>query len=195
MGMNIKDGNSGNILAVTADNHARTRSIVRTEAQASVDGGDGFNINTGLINLNTSTASAILYIQNDSNRVLVLENIKVGVAGGGTTNDNTLVTIIRNPTAGTIISNAVDVNISVNRNFSDDTDIDGLNFKGAEGNTITGGEDIDIIGLPPGGEPFFSTVDFHLSKGKSMAVTADTNTTSGNTSIYVAVSAHYMPEI
>ncbi len=195
MSMTIKDGSSGKTLSITDDNHAKTRGIVRTAAQASVDDGDGFNIHTGFINLNNSVASAVLYIQNDSDRVLVLENLKLSISGGGTTNDNTQITIIRNPNGGTIISGALPVDISANRNFSIDTDLDGFAFKGDQGITVTGGSSIDIIGIPPGGEPFLQDIDYHLPKGKSMAITMDTNTTSGITSVYAAISAHYKPNI
>ena len=98
--------------------------------------------------------------------------------------------IVRNPTAGTLIDGATAVDMNQNRNFgSNNTLADSLAYKGAEGNTVTDGDDI-IQFYTGAGSRLFASINLVLTKGSSIAVTIDTNTSSGTTNVYAALVLH-----
>ncbi len=62
-------------------------------------------------------------------------------------------------------------------------------YKGAEAATVTGGNEIIQFYQSAGGR-LFGTIDLVLTKGDSLAVTIDTNTSSGTTNVYCALVTH-----
>ena len=86
-------------------------------------------------------------------------------------------------------STAVDMN--QNRNFGSSNTLASttLVYKGAEGATVTGGDDVAIFYQNVGTRGYYA-IDFEIPKGNSIAVTIDTQTTSGTTNLYVAAIGH-----
>lgn len=128
---------------IGSDNRFWTDSITRPQSQSASLSGNSFNINTGVINLTSANKSAVLYVKNNGLNDVVIEGIfyLIGNSTGGS--GDMLITVLRNPTAGTIISNASDVELkAVNRNFGSPNipTIDA--YKGAEGNTFTDGDKV-----------------------------------------------------
>lgn len=184
--MIIEDGTgSGYKQKINANNRAYVNAIQESDEQAAVQRGDAYNINTGEISLTSTSASGILYIKNNETQDLVIHSIAVGVSSGGTTNDSTRVQVIRNPTAGTLISGASSVGQNANRNFGSSKTLTVDAYKGAEGNTVTDGENIALVFMQSGSR-LFATLNFELTKGDSIAVTVDSNTSSGTTAVYAA---------
>lgn len=184
--MIIEDGTgSGYKQKINANNRAYVNAIQESDEQAAVQRGDAYNINTGEISLTSTSASGILYIKNNETQDLVIRSIAVGVSSGGTTNDSTRVQVIRNPTAGTLISGASSVGQNANRNFGSSKTLTVDAYKGAEGNTVTDGENIALVFMQSGSR-LFATLNFELTKGDSIAVTVDSNTSSGTTAVYAA---------
>lgn len=168
-------------------------SISETEIQAANSKGLAYNINTGSIGLTSSTASAVLYFKNDEPPLngesgIIIDAIAVGIDDLGTTASDSIITVVRNPTAGTIVSGASAVSMNQNRNFGSSNSLDSgtLAYKGAEGNTITDGDDFAQFFQSPGSRGYY-TVDVVLPRGSSIGVKIDTQTTSGTTSVYVAL--------
>jgi len=145
MAFQIEDGGgSGRLAKVNSSNQLSVNAVSRTNSEnAIVNSGDGYNINTGLITFTSDSESAAMFIKNNEsskNLILTLFIVQLGVSTGATTGAATTISMYRNPTAGTIVSNAVDCDIpAVNQNFGSTRTFDGFTYKGAEGYTLTDG--------------------------------------------------------
>jgi hypothetical protein len=188
-------GNANKTL-VDANNQVHTAALTRTRQQDATVRGNSYNINTGLIGLTSATESAVLYFLNDESPVngetsFTVDSIIIGIDDEGTTTGMSLVTVIRNPTAGTIISNAVDVSMNVNRNFGSNNTLSTTSkaYKGVEGDTFTDGEDIAIFLQQPGTRGIYP-MDLELPKGSSIGIKIDTDTSSGTSNLYIALIGH-----
>lgn len=181
----IKDGSSGNVAKVNLKNQLYTFTVIETETQEAAALGNSYNINTGEINLTSSTESGILYIKNNEDSDLVIEAIAVGVGSAGTVTDVSTITIIRNPTAGTVISDASTVSMNQNRNFGSSKTLAVNAYKGDEGKTFTDGDDVAVLYQSAGGR-LFAGLNFELPKGSAIGVKIDTQTSSGTTKVYAA---------
>lgn len=173
-------------------------AITETEIQDAVRKGNAYNINTGWITLTTASESGVMYFENNEAPVngesgFVVDAIEVYVDSAGTTTAGLPadITVVRNPTGGTLISTALAVDMNANRNFGSSNTLDSttLAYKGAEGNTVTGGSDIALFGQNHGLRGYFN-VDLEVPKGNSVAIKINTQTTSGNTKVYCAIVGH-----
>lgn len=179
----IQDGTGTGNAAKVGGNRLFVHSITEAEAIHSTEEGDAYNLNTGTIGLTSSTASSIMYVQNNEVQDLVIEALAVGVSSGGTTTDSTTVTVIRNPTS-VDYSTAADMN--QNRNFGSSKTLTADVFKGAEGSTTTGGNSI-IQFFMGSGTRLFAPINLLLPRGASVAIEMNTNTSSGTTNVYAAM--------
>lgn len=193
MAETIKDGSSGNVMHVDNNKQAHVQAITETEIQDAVRKGNAYNINTGIIGLTSSTESGILYFKNDESPVngessFVVDAIAIGIDNAGTQSNACVITVVRNPTSVSF-STAVDMN--QNRNFGSSNTLASttLVYKGAEGATITGGNDIAIFYQNVGTRGYYS-IDMEIPKGSSIAVKIDTQTTAGTTNLYAAIIGH-----
>jgi len=193
--MIIENGlGNGNKAAVDDNNQLHVTSVTETIVQDAVRKGNAYNINTGWINLTTTTESAVLYFKNNESPVngessVSIDAIIIGIDSLGTQAGLCDITIIKNPTAGTIVSGASAVDMNANRDFGSSNELSSLAYKGAEGNTLTGGTDFATFGQNVGTRGFYS-IDTLLRKGSSIGVKIDTQTTSGTTRLYVAMILH-----
>lgn len=198
MDIEIKNGAGGPDIGARVDENSQLKvfSISETEIQDAVEKGNAYNINTGEISL-ANANSAVLYFKNDEAPINGESTIKitsmiVGIKDDGTTVDELpVITLIRNPTGGTIVSGASAVANNVNRNFGSSKALGSttLAYKGAAGNTLTGGTDFGIIYQPAGTRVAYP-IDIELPRGAAMGVEIDANTSSGNTNVYVALIMH-----
>ena len=186
----------GSKAMVDGNNQLHTFAITETKIQAAVERGDAYNINTGTIGLTGASASGVLYLKNDESPVngesaVSIDAIAIGIDDEGTTTGMSTVTLIKNPTAGTVISDATAVDMTVNRNFGSSNSLASttLAYKGAEGKTLTGGTDFAQFFQQPGTRAYYS-VDLVLEKGSAIGVTIDTDTSSGTSDLYVAIICH-----
>lgn len=187
----IKDGNTGYTAKVDLTGKLQTRAVMDSRAQESALAGEAYNINTGWIGLTSSTDSAILYFKNNEDRPVILDSIALGITDEGTIDNTCRMTIVRNPKSGTIVSGATSVDIIRNRNFGavaalDDSYI----YKGAEGNTLTDGEDWAYFACGAG--RLFADLDIVLNKGDSIGIKLDTQTSAGTTNVYAALICHLL---
>jgi hypothetical protein len=195
MAEQIQDGTgSGKRVKVDSNNQLHTTSITRSNTQDATIKGNSYNINTGDIGLTSTTESAVLYFKSDEAPVngetaFVVDAIAIGIDSLGTTSGMAKITIVKNPTAGTIVTNAVAVDMNENRNFGSSNSLDSIIYKGVEGDTFTDGTDIAQFYQSAGSRGFY-TLDFDLPKGSSIGVKIDTQTSSGTTNIYAAVIGH-----
>lgn len=174
---------------VDGNNRLHTAAIVESESDRATELGEGFNINTGLVGLTSTTASGLIYLKNNEDRDLVVDFIVIGIDNAGTNASLPVWKVIKNPTVGTLISGAAAVDINENRNFGSSRELEALVYKGAEGSTVTDGDDT-LLGFAEVGKRTEVRINMDLPKGNAMALTLDTQTTAGTTQVYVAVLCH-----
>lgn len=197
MGFQIQDGTGTNYkLKVDEKNRIRTFSVTEDEsANASIEG-DSYNANTGVITLTTSNKSAVFYIKNNGDDDLIIDTLfyLIGNSTGGT--GDVLITVLRNPTTGTIIDNAVDMEMAgVNRNFGSSKTLTADFYKGDEGNTFTNGVKVieSIFNQSPT-RSALSVGALVIPKGSSIGV--DMTPATGNTNLDVEFAASiYLREV
>jgi hypothetical protein len=193
------DGDGSDIGAhVDQNNQLHVRSITKSTVQDATSKGNSYNINTGTIGLTSTSESAVLYLKNNESPVngestIVVDAIAVGLGVGDTgvtLDEKTVITVVKNPTAGTIVAGAVAVDMKENRNFGSSNELDSstLVYKGAEGNTFTDGDDFaqfyqdSVRGYYP--------IDVEIPKGSSLGIKMNTQTSAGTTDVYVALIMH-----
>lgn len=189
MGFPIQDGSGDGFEAkVDSDLRLHTQSVSRSELTQAILLGNGFNLSTGVITLTSSTESALGYIKNNGDDPVVIEEILVIInpSSGGT--GNSIIRIKKNPTAGTVITNADTNVVAENRNFASSKTINGLIYKGGEGLTITDGSNFAISTRDAAFSDVlaFDAAPIVLEKGSSLAVTFQP--ASGNVSQSVVLA-------
>ena len=179
----VQDGTGKGYLAkVDSDNRLYTKAIVSTEQEHESANGLAYNINTGIITLTNATKTPVLYLKNNEEFDLIIDTVlyMTGASTGGS--GNVLVEIVRNPTAGTIVSGASDVEMNVNRNFGSTRSLSANAYKGATGNTLTDGvKFIESILSTATQRVAVSVGAVIIPKGSSMAIQITPPT--GNTSM------------
>lgn len=188
--MRIDDGTGSSYSAkVDIEHNLHTRAVTSTELQRAVRNGTGYNINTGEITLTNDTSTPVLYIKNNEVNDMFISLAVIGV--GASTGGSGLCTfkVTRNPTAGTIVSNATAVDINSNRNFGSNTALTADVYKGATGNTMTGDTD-HLLAYGSTSARTAITLQEVLPKGSSLGV--EVKAPTGNTSMtcYVALVVH-----
>lgn len=183
----ILDGTgNGNKAKVDKDNRVHALSVSATVQENGAIDGNTYNVNTGSINLTSSNESALLYFKNNGANDIQITSIGylIGNSTGGI--GDLQPKIIRNPTGGTIVSNAVNVPVLINKNFGSFNSLTVDAYKGAEGDTLTGGEDGYYSLLPGDARAYLiNTGVLQLPKGSSIGITMTPQT--GNTSMNVQV--------
>ena len=192
--VSIQDPSTKTGQHVDENQQAHVFAITETEKNSAVESGLAYNINTGIIALTGSSDSAILYFKNTESPIngesdIVIDSIIVGVNTiSATITENPILTVIRNPTAGTIVDNATAADMKSNSNFGSSNTLDSLIYKGADGYTLTDGTDHGIV-LCKEGRTTIPELNIDLAKGSSIGLKIDLNT-SGGANVYVAVVCH-----
>jgi hypothetical protein len=187
--MIIQDGSGkGYATKVDSNNRIHTDSVTFGRSELEVEIGNGYNINTGVINLTSANKSAILYFINNEDDPIVITSMfyLIGNSTGGT--GDVLATVLRNPTTGTLIDGAVAAEMpAVNRNFGSSRTLSSNTYKGAEGNTFTNGTKIieSIFNQSPQ-RHVLNVGDLVLTKGSSIGF--DITPAASNTSLDVEIA-------
>jgi len=176
-----KDGTgTGNTARVDANHRQRALADSQSLFQAAAQLGDTFNFNTGTITLTTANESAVAFFRNQTLNTIVIPSIGF-LLGNSTSGVGDLnLKVIKNPRTGSIITNAVPVDVFQNKNAGSNktfniTDVP--RFKGVEGDTFTDGEDLFLTLLPGDARPhIISTGDIVLPPGASIGMTVTPQT-------------------
>ena len=141
MGFEITDGGGkGYSAEVDSENRLRVFSIAEPEVYNASSLGNSYNFNTGVINLTSASKSAVFYIKNNGDSDLIITQLFYLIGNSTAGTGDVLITVLRNPTTGTIISNAVAMEMDgVNRNFGSSKSLTTDSYKGAEASTFTNG--------------------------------------------------------
>jgi hypothetical protein len=190
MGFQIQDGTGTNYkLKVDEKNRLRTFSITETESANASIFGDSYNVNTGIINLTSANKSAVFYVKNNGDDDLIIDTLFYLIGNSTSGTGDVLISVLRNPTTGTIIDNAVDMEMAgVNRNFGSSKTLTADFYKGDEGNTFTNG--VKVIESIFNQSPTRSAISVGalvIPKGSSIGV--DMTPATGNTNLDVEFAA------
>jgi hypothetical protein len=191
--MIIENGvGNANKARVDANNQLHVFAVTENEQNSAAEHGYLYNINTGIIALTGTSDSAVLYFKNtesplDGEANFIITTIIFGLYGrSATVTDSATATLIRNPTGGTIVDDAVACDMISNSNFGSSNTLDSLVYKAsATGKTLTGGTDHAKILLTEG-RTSAPELNIDLAKGSSLGVNIDLNT-SGGADVYVAL--------
>ena len=187
--MEVYIGNpqNGDKAKVTPEGLLRTYSVSESIVENAAENGDSYNINTGTIALTgNATTSAVLYLKNNGSNDLHISTIGYLLGNSTSGTGDLTLEVIRNPTAGTIVSGATNVYVNVNKNAGSSETLAVDSFKGAEGLTLTGGDSWYTSLLAGAARPYaISTGTLVITPGSSIGVNITTH--SGNTAMNVQV--------
>lgn len=184
----IKSGaGNGKDAYVTTDNQLQVASRMETQEAHETELGNAYNINPGTINLTSANASALLYLKNTGDNPLKITT-SITLLGTSTNGSGDWqVEVLRNPTAGTLLSGTAYV--PLNKNFGSANTLTGTALYGAEASTVTASDGTIIDSLYSSSGRKTVPVSLELPKGTSVAVrvTPPTGNTSANVQVALAV--------
>jgi hypothetical protein len=182
----IQDGRgTGERAKVNSLGQLSVNAVGQTRENFSTEFGNAYQVTCGSITLTNDSASALLYIKNESDNKLVLDRVVLimGVSDG--TGDAKFQTL-RNPTAGTIITNELQAGTS-NSNHGSNNTLDGLTYKGVQGDTFTDGAGVPIP-IQPQVNRSLLPLNRVIPKGSSIGW--NFTPPAGNTNCNVVIVAH-----
>lgn len=177
-------------MKVSSEQRAYVDSVQRGKDAQANRIGDAYNLNTGIITLTNATETPVMYVKNNEEKDLVIEAIAVGL-GDSTGGDNAIqqITIIRNPTTGTIIDTPVNIDINSNRNYGSKNTLTADAYKGATNKTMTNGENHILFYQTDKGR-LFAAIEERLPKGSSIGVKIAPQTGNTSQNVYCALICH-----
>jgi hypothetical protein len=193
--ISIKDGSTGNIAKVDLNKRVHTAGVNEELRDHACDStiAQKYNINTGDITLTNATKTSVLYVKNNSDNDLVITALIYNLGASTSGTGDVLIDVLRNPTAGDIISNtndcAVGPGVSANQNFGSTNTMTGLFYKGATGETALSGGAVTVSTRSASntGRIVISLGAVILPKGSSLGV--DYTPPTSNTSQIVQFAA------
>lgn len=194
MPTSIKNGADGTVAKVDNNHRLHTSSVTVPVERNANKKGDAFNVNSGVITLTDAVDTPVFYLKNNNVKSLLVTAIAVGVGiSTGGTGDNPTITVIRNPTAGTIVSGATDVDIKSNRNYGSANQLTNVTaYKGATGLTMTGGEDHILFFQGTG--RLFASIDEIIPQGTSIGIKFNPQTSNTSQDVYAALILHFLDD-
>ncbi len=190
--MIINDGTgTGNQAKVDETNRLYVRAVQATEEESGTRDERAYNLNTGTIALSSDGESGVMYLKNNDNETIHIAGIVFGLdrAVSATAGDMATITLIRNPTGGTLVSNAVNIDMNQNRQFGSANELAVDAYKGVDGDTISGGNNISQFFVAPSSR-FLTDTAFMIPKTQTIAIkiTPPSGTTSMN--VYADIICH-----
>jgi len=176
---------------INKENQIETFSVIRSELSSSLDHGKTWNLGTGYLTLTSANASDVLYIKNTGTIPLVIDLYVVLARASTGGSGDLLIDILRNPTGGTVISDASLAN-AVNMNFGSNEQPDALFYKGAEGKTLTGNDGV-LRSKTTADNRWLAGILTEIPKGASLGFRVTPPT--GNTSMDLEVIVEIYEEI
>ncbi len=192
----IKNAGTGDNAKVTTAGRLKVEAVNEDIKDHACDNGieQKYNINTGDVTLTSGAKTSMLYIKNNGTTgPLVVTSLiyNLGNTTGGS--GDVLIEVLRNPTAGDIITNANDVaigpGVSANQNFGSNNVLSANIYKGASGETpfTTGDVTISTRSASNTGRILISLGAVIIPQGSSIGV--NYTPPSGNTSQIVQFAA------
>jgi len=166
----IEDGSGDSYTAkVDSDQRLNTKSVIQSRvSDVSKREGNSFLLASGFVSLTTTGSfNGMLYLKNTSDDDLYIATIRTCSDTAG----NLQVKIIKNPTLGTLISDA-NVALKASSNYGSSKEFGGLVYSASgDGKTVTDGDDsTTFINHSPGHSIQEYQGAIIIPKGKSMAI-------------------------
>jgi hypothetical protein len=194
MAEQIVDGTgSGKKVKVDAQNRLHTHSVTEGLVEHASANGNSYNINTGSLALTTANESALLYLKNNSDFDIHIASIGylMGNSTGGAGDIN--ITVLKNPSLGTIVTDESDVAINQNKNVGSSKNLTANAYKGGEGKTFTNGEPL-YYSLVAGSARGYviATGTIVVPKGGSIGInlTPQTGNTAMDVQVFMSVTEY-----
>lgn len=178
----IKDGRTSDTAKVDIQNRLHVKATTFTDQLDSLIKGDFYFEASQVITLTSASESAILYFKNTGDRDVNMRLFDIALGNSSTTGD-VILRFYANPTAGTLITEAVGAIVG-NNNFSSAKTIVADTFVGSEGKTLSG-QPVFTEHLQQDGTERIYPVDLVLPKGSSVGVSIQPPTS--NTSMQIRV--------
>lgn len=191
MSYQIFDGTGdGYYMKVDSQNRAYVNAVQQTQEDFYVREGHAYNINTGTINLTSGNESGLLYLLNSEDEDLIVASYiyLLGNTTGGTTAEDHLIQVYKNPTTGTLISGGTDF-VPVNRDFGSANTLTATVKKGAEGSTITNGT-VAIESIFSSSGRQVVAVETVIPKGNAVAVSITPKATNSSMDVQLAMAVY-----
>lgn len=172
MAIELKDGTGkGYVAKVDSDNRLHVNGVVRTQSEQASLLGEAYNVSTGAITLTSDALSCVSYMKYTGDDPFVISSILAIPSASTSGVGSASISIQKNPTGGTIVSNAVPVPSIQNRDFSASKTISGDIYKGAEGDTVTGGSTFGVTSRDSFDAPIvFDASNIVLRKDNAISV-------------------------
>lgn len=194
--VHINDPQTHDTAQVNSKFQLNTHAVTETEQVQAIEEGNGYNLNTGVITLTGETS--MLYFKNDEPLDVIIDALAIGIGtptgGNATFSGEITITVIRNPTTGTLIeSTPTDIAINSNRNFGSNKTLTATVYgAGASGDTITDGDD-SLVFFMPGSGRLFAPVNLAIPKGSSIGIKVNPNLDATNVPCYAALIVYIEP--
>lgn len=182
---------NGKEAVVDSNNRIGVAGVTESLADHATDFGQRYNINSGPVTLTTDGESAVLYIKNNEEYDYVITKViyNLGPSTGGGTNPATM-DIYFKTTGGTIVSGATDADVVVNQNLGSANTLTADVYKGAEGNTQTGGILADTTFLQPNSRGTEDLGKIIVPKGQAVSFTVTPPTSNTSMAVKVDVEGY-----
>ena len=192
--MRITDAAGKNFGAkVNERNQISTTAQTLNTADSANHLGNSYNVNTGDVLISGAADSAVLYFKNNEDENVFIDAVAVGL-GTGDGGEIAKITVVRNPTAGDIVTDASAVAMNQNRNYGSSKSLTADAFKGKSGGTMTGGNDIIQFYQTRNGR-LFGTVGMELQKGNSIGIKINPELISAGINVYAALIMYKEDEL
>jgi hypothetical protein len=194
MAESIIDGTGSGIEAkVDKTNRLHVHSVSEGLVEFAASNGDSYNINTGTIALTSANESSLLYFKNNGEFEVHISAIGflMGNSTGGVGDVN--ITVVKNASLGTVISDAVNVAINENKNTGSSQSLVLDVYKGGEGKTITNGVDTYYSLIAGSARPYvITTGTIVIPKGGSIGVkmTPQTSNSAMNVQVFMSLTEY-----
>jgi hypothetical protein len=185
----LKDGvGKGFYAKVDSTNRLHVDASQLPRSSVAAFDGNAYNINTGTINLTGTTNSGLLYVKNTGEKTIVIASF-IYLLGNTDGSGDTLVQVIRNPTAGTLISGGSEIT-PVNRNFNTSKTAAATVLKGSHGSTVTDGTVVIESIFSGVGRQVVNVGAVILNKNNTIAIKVQAPTGTTDMDVQLAISCY-----
>ena len=171
-------------------NRLHTHGTTRSEEEFGAIKGQTYNVNTSTISLTSANESAVFYCKNTGDEDIFISTIGYLLGNSTSGTGDVHLTVLRNPTAGTIVTNAVAAPVEINKNFGSSKSLAADTYKGVEGDTFTDG-DVAYRSLLAGAARTYviNTGNIVLTRGTSIGIkiTPQTSNTAMDVQLFFSV--------
>ena len=180
----ITDGaGTGKVAKVNQKNRLNVNAEILGAREVAALDGAAFFISAEGVTLTSDSESAVFYYKNTGTEDLILVTALINASASTGGSGLLASTVLRNPTAGTIVDNAVAAS-QRNFNFGSSSLLTGDLFKGVEGDTFTDGTVFTTSNLSA---PIFLTTSIVTVLTPGTSVGLNVTPPTGNTSMDVTI--------